>query len=52
MSLTASELFQMFQAMRIPITENVSRQIFESVDFDQDGCVTMPEFTSDFQNTV
>lgn len=48
-TIAPNELHQMFKDMQQPVTLKQSVEIFESIDFDGSGSVTMPEFMSDFK---
>lgn len=42
----------MFQQMRLQVTLSQTHAIFESIDFDGSGTISLPEFQSDFKNVV
>jgi Ca2+-binding EF-hand superfamily protein len=46
------EFKTLFKNMNIPAVDSEIQQIFQSIDFDLDGKLTLPEFLADFKNTV
>jgi len=46
------EFKSMFEKMKLKLTHLQAEQIFNSIDFDYSGCVSFPEFISDFEHTV
>ena len=42
----------MFQQMRLQVSLSQTHSIFESIDFDGSGDISLPEFQSDFKNVV
>ena len=47
-----NEFKSLFKSMNIPMVDTEVQQIFQSVDFDLDGKLTLPEFLSDFKTTI
>ena len=42
----------MFKQMKLDVNRSATGQIFESIDFDGSGDISLPEFQSDFKNVV
>ena len=38
----------MFHTMQFPISDNICREIFESIDIDGGGSISLPELMSDY----
>ena len=50
--LDVDELGAAFPAMDLPLTSQQVQQIFDSIDFDGSGDVSLPEFIADFNHVV
>ena len=42
----------MFKQMKLDVNRSATGQIFESIDFDGSGDISLPEIQSDFKNVV
>lgn len=48
-NIGSEELFKMFKQMQLDVTSQQSIAIFDTIDFDGNGQISLPEFVSDFK---
>ena len=50
--LDVDELFSMMTQMRLNVSRAQTQQIFDSIDFDGGGTISLPEFQADFNDVI
>ena len=50
--LDVDELFSMMTSMRLKVSRAQTQQIFDSIDFDGGGTISLPEFQADFNDII
>jgi Ca2+-binding EF-hand superfamily protein len=48
-NLGQEELYRMFKEMHLDVSQSQALAIFDSIDFDGNGNISLPEFVSDFK---
>lgn len=50
--IEVNELYSMLQQMKLNVNLTQTHAIFDSIDFDGNGKLSLPEFQSDFKNVI